>query len=474
LKHSTLSEWNRLFDKQFNPLHTPNRRGKAGKVTTELVKKVVKAARQEQEKKNRLRIKSFTRKLAELGTVLSSKTVADILIANGLYKVRVKKRRPLFYQSLRQRIPNSLVSVDGKEFKVVIGNETHTFNLELSVDVHSFLHSAFHVADTETTDEFIKVLDSHCEQWGKPLALVTDHGSANLSRRAQTYLRKNDIDILPAGPANPKGNGTVESAFSGMEKVIGSIQLDNSSPHTLAKGVLEKIISVYVIMRNRLSRRDTKGVPEHMMGGAVTAQQRQTQKVYFRERAKIRQKPASMTKQDRLQWLIGHYDMHIDEKNMKRAGKCIEHYDLETIGQAEEAFLRAISRSWERCNLAYFFGIVRNIQADMDAARYEKYCRERYNYQQMLERERQQRGFEQDRITVEVMVDTLLAAMSCPLSQVKNVAINQARRMTLELRKQYRYVEPLKKKIMDIVNEIRELSLMQRNTIVGLVDQFLT
>lgn len=84
------------------------------------------------------------------------------------------------------------------------------------------------------------MLESHCAQWGRPLALVTDHGSANLSSRAQAYLRKNDIEILPAGPANPKDNGSVESAFSGMEEVIGTVHLDTSSSHALAKGVLEK------------------------------------------------------------------------------------------------------------------------------------------------------------------------------------------------------------------------------------------
>ena len=474
LKGSTLSEWNRFFDEHFNALQMPDRRGKTGKITAELVRHVMKAARQKRDENKRLRIKSFTRALTEQGIVLSSKTVSDILVANNLYKVRVKNRRPLFYQSLRQSIPNGLVSVDGKEFKVVVGNETYTFNLEMSVDVHSFMHSAFSVADTETTAEFIKVMEGHCAKWGKPLALVTDHGSANLSESAQAYLRKNDIEILPAGPANPKGNGTVESAFSGMEEVIGSLCLDTSSRHALAKGVLEKIISVYVTMRNRLARRNTGYRPETMMRTPVTTQQRQKQQACYRQRAESRKKPASTAKQDRLQWLIGHYGMDVDENSMKRAGKCIEYYDLDAISKSEEAFLRAISRSRDRCNLAYFFGILKNIQVEMDAARYKDYCREHYNYQQMKDRERQQREIEQDKTTVDVMVDTLRAAISCPLTQVKETAINQARRMALDLQNQYRYIAPLKKKVLDVLDEMGELTLIQRNTIVGMVDQFLT
>ncbi|MEA1991635.1 MAG: transposase family protein [Thermodesulfobacteriota bacterium] len=475
MKSSTLSEWNRLFDEQLNALQIPDQRGKAGKVTAELVRQVVKAAQKERDEGKRIRIKSFTKKLTEQGIVLSSKTVADILIANNLYKVRVKKRRPQFYQSLRQSIPNGLVSVDGKEFKVVIGDEVHTFNLEMSVDVHSFMHSAFSVSDTETTAEFIKVLEGHCAQWGKPLALVTDHGSANLSDRAQAYLQENDIEILPAGPANPKGNGTVESAFSGMEEVIGTLCLDGSSSYSLAKGVLEKIVSVYVTMRNRLARRESRGCPEAMMKTPVKPQQRQDLRERYRQRAESRKKPVSTTKQDRLQWFIDHHGLRVDENSMKRARKCIEHYELEAISKSEEAFLRAIARSQDRCNLAYFFGILRNIQAEMDAARYEEYCQKRYNYQQMKDRERQQQEIEQDQTTtVDVMLETLRAAISCPLTQVKETAMNQARRMALELQKQYRYVAPLKKKVLDVLDGIGELTLTQRNTIVGMVDQFLT
>ncbi len=355
----------------------------------------------------------------------------------------------------------------------MIDNEIHRLNLELSVDVQSFLHSAFSVSNTETTAEFIKVLESHCAQWGKPLALVTDHGSANLSNCAQTYLRKNDIEILPAGPANPKGNGTVEGAFSGMEKVIGAIHLDTSSPHALAKGVLEKNISVYITMRNRLSRQDTKCTPEQLIGYTTTAQQRQKQKAYFQERAKNRKKPASTKRQDRLQWLISHLGLQVDETSMKRAIKCI-HYDLEVIGKTEEAFVRAIARNQGKCNLPYFFGILKNIQKDTDTARYENYCRDRYNYLQMKDRDRKQQEIEKDKTTVKVMVDTLLAAIVSPLNQVRNVAINQARRMTLEPKKQYRYVASLKKNILDVLNETGKLSLKQRKTIVGLVDQFLT
>jgi hypothetical protein len=41
---STLSDWNRGFDKKMNPLIVPENRGKASKVTIKIVKSVVDKA----------------------------------------------------------------------------------------------------------------------------------------------------------------------------------------------------------------------------------------------------------------------------------------------------------------------------------------------------------------------------------------------------------------------------------------------
>ena len=110
----------------------------------------------------------------------------------------------------------------------------------------------------------------------------------------------------------------------------------------------------------------------------------------------------------------------------------------------------------------------------MDSTRYEEYCRQRYNYQQMKDRERQQLELAQNQSTVGVMLETLRAAISCPITQVKETAMNQARRMAIEIQKQYRYAASLKNKVLNVLDEIGELTLVERNTIVGVVDQFLT
>ncbi len=203
---SVLSEWNRGFDEQMRPFYVPENRGKASKITVELVRVIVEAAEELKAQGRRLRIQEFTRYLREQrGVELSRKKVTEVLMANGLLAARTRKRRPRFYQSLRKRIPNGLVSLDGSTLTVWLDEEAYKFNVELGVDVKTFAHTAYSVGDTESSEEVIKVLEAHRRDWGTPLGVVCDHGSSNLSQDTLSYLRDHGIELLPAGSSQPQG-----------------------------------------------------------------------------------------------------------------------------------------------------------------------------------------------------------------------------------------------------------------------------
>lgn len=74
-----------------------------------------------------------------------------------------------------------------------------------------------------------------------------------MSDASLDFLDTYNIKPVPAGPANPKGNGTIEGAFSQFKNVVGSIHIDTSSPEALAKSVLQLVVGVYIKMRNKLS-----------------------------------------------------------------------------------------------------------------------------------------------------------------------------------------------------------------------------
>lgn len=473
---STLNDWNRGFDHAMQPLIVPDHRGKKAKITVDVVRIVVNAAKKLKAQRRTLRLSSFTNKLArEEGILLSRKKVTDILIANGLYAGRTRKRRPHFYQSLRQTIPNGLVSADGSEFTVSINDESFKFNVELAVDVDTFTHTAFSVADTENSAELFKVLEAHRKAWGSPLGLLCDHGSANLSIETAAYLKERGIEPLPVGPKNPKGNGTVERAFGEMKKVVEPIHLKLSSPRELAKSVLEKLIAVYIHMRNRLPLRAETMPPKERLATPVDPHHRHRERQRITKHLKTKAaEPDDQAKLDRLHYLIGHYELSLDAPVLRRAEHCIKAYDLKAVRSAEEAFVKAVNRKKERLSLPYFFGILRRIQQEHDADAYRRYCSERYNHQAMLETAKLHREQAEHKPTVNDFVAMLHEAVVASMQFVKELAIRRARHMAQSLMENCRYLETLKKQIADALVELKYLSLAQKQKAWELVEQFLS
>lgn len=471
---STLSGWDHGFDKKMNPLIVPENRGKAGKVTIEIVKIIINKAKGMKNDGKAIRIKRFTKALIEEDQIiLSSKKVKEVLIANDLFGARTRQKRPKFYQSLRQRIPNGLLSIDGSEFTVWIEDAVFKFNVELGVDVGTFSHTAFSVADTESSREVINVLSSHIKKWGTPVGVVCDSGSANSSEDVNSYINNMGIELVPVGPGNPKGNGTDEGAFSQMKKVLGNICLNTSSPKTLAKSFLKALISVYIKMRNRLCVHDKKVSPEQQMAMAVEGDQRDLE----RKRQKAHKKTKvpcekDQPKLDRLHWVIEHFSLKVEPEAKNHAQRTIKAYDLETIGETELAFMKAISRKSNRKNLPYFFGILKNIQQERDDDAKKQYCRERYNCQMMLDMQSRDND-QRDPVTIDDVMAMLEKAVTEKVRFIKDLATRKAREWTQELMKGYKYLGALKKKLSDALGKLTHLSLEEKQKAWELIEQFL-
>jgi hypothetical protein len=471
---STLNGWNQGFDENMKPLKVADNRGKASKVTIAIVRRVCEKAKRLKQQARRIRLKQFTKDLEQEDAIyLSAKTVNEILIANDLSAAQSRKKQPRFYQSLCQRIPNGLLSLDGSEFTVWLDNQPFTFNLELAVDVGSFTHTAFSIADTETTDEVIGVLEAHRRKWGTPLGIVCDHGSANLSENAMDYIQAQGIELVAAGPANPKGNGTDEGAFSQMKRVLGVIRLDMSSPKALAKSVLKALVSVYVYMRNRLCLHNKDVMPIVQMAKPVSPDQRKAE----RQRLKKHQKAKTgseedQLKQDHLQWVIDHFGFEPEPDVLRRAQYTIKAFDLEAIGETQKAFVKAVNRKPQRCNLSYFFGILRNIQKEHDEQLIRQYCRERYNYLRMLEMQRKQ-NTEHKPASIDDIISMLEKAVTKKPRIVKELAIRKVGEWIQELVSNYSYLGSLKKKLSDALGKLNHLNFEQKQKAWGLLEQFL-
>jgi hypothetical protein len=456
VKPSTLAAWNGEFDRAMKPLRRPDGRGQASQITAETVRQVVEAARCWQALGKPLRIDRFTEHVAkEHAITLSRAKVTEILVANDLHQVQIQNRRPRF------------VWLDGTP---------HGFNVELCVDIPSFHHSAFCVSETETSAEVVQVLEARRVKWGVPLGVLADHDSANLSAQTQSYLEQHGIELVAVGPGNPKGNGTMEGAFSQMKQAIGDIALDTSCPKRLAQRVLEKLVGLYLRMRNRLPVGLGTTSPEARMNEPTSAPQQQAAKARYRrhqERKRNRPDQGQEQKRERLGWIIRSHDLEVDEPSRMRAEKSIVHYELKAITESEEAFLRAIRRDAQRASLAYFFGILNRIQQQKDTERHQAYCRQRYEYHRMLEREREEREEQTQRLTVGTVVAQLCAAVSSPMKPLRDLAMKQGRRMLESLKAHYRYLGVLKNKITQALGAVQELTVTQRTEILAVVEDAL-
>jgi len=471
---STLNGWNQGFDETMKPLKVADNRGKASKVTIAIVKRVCEKAKRLKQQAKRIRLKQFTKALEKEDAIyLSAKTVNEILIANDLAAAQSRKKRPRFYQSLCQRIPNGLLSLDGSEFTIWLDNMPFTFNLELAVDVGSFTHTAFSIADTETTNEVIGVLETHRQKWGTPLGIVCDHGSANLSENAMDYIQARGIELVAAGPANPKGNGTDEGAFSQMKNALGIIRLDMSSPKALAKSVLNALVSVYVYLRNRLCLHNKDVMPIEQMATPVSRDQRNVERQRLKEHQKAKAgSEEDQLKLDHLQWVIDHFGFEPEADVLKRAQSSIKAFELEAIGETQKAFVKAANRKPDRCNLSYFFGILKNIQKQHDEQAIRQYCRQRYNYLRMIDLQRKQ-DTEQQPASIDDIISMLEKAVTKKSRIVKELAVRKAGEWIQQLVANYSYLGSLKKKLSDALGKLNHLNFEQKQTAWELVEQFL-
>lgn len=471
-----LSRWDREFDENQSQDSNQDGRGKSSKVSIEVVRTVVERARRMDEQGERLCVTRLYELLqAEESIYLSKKTIQEILIANDLWQTRTRQNRPKFYKSLCQRIPNGLLSLDGSEFIVILGDQSLKYNVELGVDVGTFNHTAYDITPTETADTVINVFEEHCQEWGVPLGVVFDHGSANLSDNVRNYLNARDIEMVPAGPGNPKGNGSVETAIGQMKEAIGRIRIDTSSEYAMGKSILESLVSLYIKMRNKLPLRNPRPTPFEQMKAPVPDHERQLELNRLAEHKKSKEKAnTDIEKVDRVHWLIKYHEMSPEPAELKRAEQTITGYETEAIIKSEEAFLKSVSRKPDRRNLSYFFGTLRNIQQEIDDQRYQEYCQKKYSYDMMLQREREK--LHEQAQSLPGLAGIVALGKSILTTATENLKESAKRICRLKLGQilsSKKYLGPVRKQIQDMIGDQKDLDLEQKEKLANHLDELI-
>lgn len=253
-----------------------------------------------------------------------------------------------------------------------------------------------------------------------------------------------------------------------MKQALGSIHLDLSSPRSLARGILQKLISLYITMRNRIPVKGAILTPERGMKVKLSKEQRDLERQHQKDYK--RSKWESDEDQGKLDQLHG---LALEPAALKQAEKAIKVYEKEAISAAEQIFTKVVNREPGKKTLPYFFGILKRIQQERDDEAYRRYRHERYNEQAIKQLKRQEQE-QQSHYSVEGIVGMLAQAAKTTFHFVKELAISKARQWTKEPMESYHYPGALKNHFAKALGEFMDLSLEQRNEIWELIDQFLS
>ena len=91
----------------------------------------------------------------------------------------------------------------------------------------------------------------------------------------------------------------------------------------------------------------------------------------------------------------------------------------------------------------------------------------------MLDREREEKEKVKETITVKGLTAMLANAILLRQRFVRDACVRRAKRMAAELKKEYRYIGALKKRVLDELTKMKNLGLEQRNKAVSLLESVL-
>lgn len=323
---------------------------------------------------------AFNKKYPE--KTLDRRTITRILQANDLRRIETRGAAPPYRGRFRVYFPGAQVSIDAKQCDVVfIGEKRQVITLtkEVGIDIASGAILGDALEKTENSKGVERVLVQVREECQGTLALLSDNGSANRAADAEGIFRwkKGDGRIF-SFPYHPWTNGFSEGLNGQFARVVGSIQIDDTSRETIAASVVEVVWRIFIHFHNYSPRQRLAGKspieyfreylpkPEE-----VEAAQKGLQAQREKSQASRQPHPrlSDPTFRSRVETLLRRHRL---AAALDGAVEALLPFDLEVIQHSSDAFFIASSRTGfdeRKRTLAYFLGIVRRKQQEADTER---------------------------------------------------------------------------------------------------------
>jgi len=404
-----LAQWESAAEEKANAAGLSSLRGQRSQFTDEQIAFVNASWRAYSEKRRKVRFQAFMKKLRAawkdtnwLLPCPSTKTVQDMLLANGIRLPQAKKVSLPSSEKIKRYFPNAQVLLDGKEVEVLYKDQVYHFCLEFSKDLACDQIGAEAVGLTEDYHLVKEAFTRHCQEHGLPLAALVDNRSAN--RPLEIELGKYGRILIYARPYRPQSRGPIEQEFGLFEKTLSRIEIKGQSDQEIAMSIVDVLARMYLRLRNQTPRCSTCPMtPEKLM--QYQPSELESQRAYQaltreRERRREQQERAlkiSAEQAELIEGIVKEQRLTGDRLLLK---KSLRHVELAAIREAERRFFVASQKDTfdpAKRSMAYFCRIAFNVQKERDRQRREQIARRRYGLDQAARKVRSERQSEIER-----------------------------------------------------------------------------
>jgi transposase len=334
---------------------------------------------------------------------LDPKTITRILRKHGLVSVEARERSAPFRDKVRIYFPGAQAAVDATEcqvrFRGAGGEETIKFDEEVAIDLatSAILGTALRrEEDSEGVRRVVVRARRECENL---LAVLQDNGSANRSSEVQRVVAsETDVGAIFSFPEHPQTNGHIEGLFGSFKRIVGDLEVDDTSRATAARSVVAIAWRIFSHFHNHSPRQRLGGISPigYLRRYAALPEEVERARGDLRERKerseRLRREPLRLEEasfQELVERVVSEHGFDVD---LARARRALLRYDDAVIESASRAFLVASCRNGfekEKRTFAYFHGILRRKQKEVDEAR----GRDRFDRERARQRSDEERRY---------------------------------------------------------------------------------
>ena len=323
---------------------------------------------------------AFNKKYPE--KTLDRRTITRILQANDLRRIETRGGPPPYHDRFRVYFPGAQVSIDAKKCDVVFLGEKRqviTLTKEVGIDIASGAILGDALEKTENSSGVERVLVQVREECRGILALLSDNGTANRAADAEGIFQWEEGEgRIFSFPYHPWTNGYSEGLNGQFARIVGSIEIDDTSRETIAASVVEVVWRIFIHFHNFSPRERLGGKspieyfreylpkPEEVEAARKGLQAQREKSQASRQPHPRLSDPAFRSRVENL------LRRHRLPAKVDEAIEALIPFDLDVIQHSSDAFFVYSARSGfdeRKRTLAYFLGIVRRKQKEADTER---------------------------------------------------------------------------------------------------------